>query len=279
MLGDCSNIPYEINGTNVDISIYDDNVVRITNRIRDSEFKITYSWYVESEDGRDIINWSESPCMEYSFNNEEKEFVIISFVRFVKDNFDERISGRVAKIYSSRKKVVVKKLNYERQSAHNTVCIPFTKIDAYDFCVPGTKYYQICYDGISFDFQINYKNDTKNAVVLGTGAITATRNELPLYSRGTWADDFNCTSIYFFDPSLYLYNDESKSQLDIPLVYGYGTKNRWFLEDIAYILSMILTKMNIEIKNTIFFGSSGGGQWLLCWRPCYMEKHVLLIHN
>jgi len=112
--------------------------------------------------------------------------------------------------------------------------------------------YEIIYKDIQFDFLINMNNNSKKAVIFGTGAVERTKYKLPVFSRHSWKDDFEYTTIWYSDPTLLLNNN-------VRVCWGYGTNSHWYLESIAYIISIILKKIGIDKNNILFFGSSGGG--------------------
>ncbi|MEB9981050.1 glycosyltransferase family A protein, partial [Bacillus cereus] len=57
--------------------------------------------------------------------------------------------------------------------------------------------------------------------------------------------------IYYNDPTLY--------HGEISLGWGQGELDRFYLQDIANILKLLLIKLQVDSKNVLFYGSSGGG--------------------
>lgn len=113
--------------------------------------------------------------------------------------------------------------------------------------------YEIMWDEVKFEILINYRPDSIYSTVFGTGAINnEKRSILPIFSRATWMGEFSFTGIWYFDPTVYI--DET-----INLAWYYGTNKRWFLKDISHLLTLILNNIGINISNTLFCGSSGGG--------------------
>ncbi|MDD3164310.1 MAG: heparinase II/III family protein [Oscillospiraceae bacterium] len=111
--------------------------------------------------------------------------------------------------------------------------------------------YEVQWEGVGFEFLINWKPNLDQAVVFGTGALGTARDTWPIFSRASWMEDLPGSGIWYFDPSVYLG--------DVALCWGYGTNDRWYLENIAYLLHVILEKLSISMERTLFCGSSGGG--------------------
>ncbi len=114
----------------------------------------------------------------------------------------------------------------------------------------------ILWNGVHFEFFLNAKPGNDRAVVLGTGTVKDLSN-LPMFNRASWAPYISATVIGYSDPTLYLGED-------CHLGWGYGTKDRWYLKDIAYLLRKLLKKLDIKPEDTLFYGSSGGGFMSLC---------------
>lgn len=131
------------------------------------------------------------------------------------------------------------------------VCaLRYEEVAQRDFRVPEKIIYDILWNGVHFELFINYKPESRQAVIFGTGDIGSKANR-PSFDRISWADEVPGTAIYYFDPTIYL--GEST------LGWGYGTNDRWYLADIAALLKKILEKLNIPVSNTLFYGSSAGG--------------------
>lgn len=132
--------------------------------------------------------------------------------------------------------------------------ISYEDLDTASFCSDSGMIYDILLDGVHFEFFIHNKPDCPNAVIFGTGDIG--KHAKPHFDRISWASEIPGTAIYYFDPTLYL--GEST------LGWGYGTNDRWYLEQIAVLLGRILEKLDIPISNTLFYGSSAGGYMSMC---------------
>lgn len=125
-------------------------------------------------------------------------------------------------------------------------------IEHEDFKPQVPTVYKIFWDGLEFDFLINYRENCRKAVIFGTGAVGKNISEYPVFSRSTWLDEIPYIGIWYFDASLYMYKD-------VNLAWGYGAQERWVLENTAFLLNKILSKQSVLYDDTLFFGSSGGG--------------------
>ncbi|WP_062320337.1 hypothetical protein [Halolactibacillus sp. JCM 19043] len=104
---------------------------------------------------------------------------------------------------------------------------------------------------IPFEFLINPNPVNKRAIIFGSGAYNPQKLSPPIFNRYSWKDEFNCTTIYYNDPTLYLEK--------VNLGWGYGTENHHYLKTISEILKILLNKLEITQSETLFYGSSGGG--------------------
>jgi peptidoglycan/xylan/chitin deacetylase (PgdA/CDA1 family) len=145
--------------------------------------------------------------------------------------------------------------------------IPYECLDQEDFRLEGPTIYEILWDGVKFELLINYKPDSSQAVVCGTGDVVNAK-QLPTFSRATWADEMPGSGIWYFDPSVYL--GEAK------LCWGYGTNDRWYLENIACLVKRILDKWGVTMENALFFGSSAGGYMSIALATLLRGKATVL---
>lgn len=119
-----------------------------------------------------------------------------------------------------------------------------------NFKVSDPTIFEIMRDNVKFEFLISYKTGSE-AIILGTGNAHREKYPLPIFVRHSWTKDFKQTSIFYADPTLYY--------SDLSLTWYYGTNKRWYLEEIADIVKLILDSLNINVNDTLCFGSSGGG--------------------
>lgn len=108
-------------------------------------------------------------------------------------------------------------------------------------------------NGIKYEFLLNLKEYSDTILVLAPPAIEGTQLKKfcsrPYFSRQSW--DFNESTIYFEDPTRYVYSLKSG--------WGIGTPNEWFLDNIKNIILKIVHFFEISDEKLIFFGSSSGG--------------------
>jgi len=128
--------------------------------------------------------------------------------------------------------------------------IPFSQLAEINLRNIAPTIFAIELEGETFEFLINHRSESKTAVIFGTGGIKlGTPN--PNFHRHMWKNELPCTGIWYADPTIY--------DTELSLGWGYGRNDRWYLQDIAFLLRIILTKLNINERDTLFFGSSGGG--------------------
>lgn len=154
------------------------------------------------------------------------------------------ITKQYTNIVSFQKKWVSQGKNYP------TKMLTYDQVDGEDFCSARGIIYDILWNGVHFEFFIDHKPNCQQAVILGTGDVGGVKCK-PYFSRISWSKELPGTAIYYSDPTVYL--GEST------LGWGYGTNDRWYLEEIAVLLKKILDKLNIPTSNTLFQGSSAGG--------------------
>ena len=201
----------------------------------------TYACYLINPQTRAIIQrqmYQAQP--EFRFSVSAGTYVVKVFISY--KTSEEQEAVRFSKLSQP--------VEAKSKLAFPTVAVDYKDLEQLDLCRKGTTLYKIAWNGVTFDFAIHYDKAAKSAVVLGTGAIRV-RTNLPAFNRISWAGDMPGCAIYYFDPTLY--------SNDIALCWCYGTNKRWYLENIAVILYKLLEKLNIARKDTLFFGSSGGG--------------------
>lgn len=253
------------------------------NNFRTEDKDIYYAWYVNEiteTDERTIVKqlYKSDNSFTYTVNNKKNKYKLIAFIENRKTNM------RIAKTIMEFKllddgaiKVLRKHIrDFSYENVHR-VKLDYKEIDSYNFCIDEPVIYSIFWEGIHFDFLINYIEGCENSIIFGTGAITKEILPYPFFSRAMWLNDIQCTGIWYFDPSLYMYED-------LRLVWGYGEEKRWVLENIAFLLHKLVAKLNLDIKNSVFMGSSGGGTMSILLATMLRGKAVainpqLLIEN
>jgi len=130
--------------------------------------------------------------------------------------------------------------------------LSFNEFLNYEFEDNTVYDYEIIYKNVPFSFLINIKKTSNQVVAFGTGDINREKNKLPVYNRHSWKDEFDCTTIFYSDPTLLL-NDK------VGLCWCYGVNEHWYLESIAFLILEIIKKVGSEVNDSVFFGSSAGG--------------------
>lgn len=108
-------------------------------------------------------------------------------------------------------------------------------------------------NNVKYEFLINLVENSDFLLSVGSGAFnknTKHDRNRPWFNRWSWG--FKDSRIFYNDPTLYLAQD----------IYGpwcVGTKEEWYLENIAKIIEAISKKIGIPNDHMIFFGSSSGG--------------------
>ncbi|WP_291652677.1 hypothetical protein [Clostridium sp.] len=95
-------------------------------------------------------------------------------------------------------------------------------------------------NGVKFEFLIKRRIYSNNLLIFGSGAYDINKLNPPIFHRYSWKNEFDENIIYYNDPTLYL--------TDITLGWGYGTKEKHYLEIIHKILEQLINIMSIEKK-------------------------------
>ena len=128
--------------------------------------------------------------------------------------------------------------------------------DLYDLNFPLNQLFELKVDfnNIIYEFLINIKSHSDKLIVLGSGTLHESKlieyENKPYYNRWSW--DFNESFICYNDPSRYLSNK-------IQGLWGVGTEEEYYLENIKNIILKIASKLNVYNENILFYGSSMGG--------------------
>ena len=113
---------------------------------------------------------------------------------------------------------------------------------------------QVNYNNVKYEFLIRFSSSNKNLICMGSGAYSPKEKiSLPIFRRHSWQSEFEESVIYYNDPTLYQYDP------NILLGWGVGKNDEWYLLVITDIIRILAIKNDIEPKNILFFGSSGGG--------------------
>jgi len=135
------------------------------------------------------------------------------------------------------------------------VTIPYSQLGGFRYSSNEPFILTVEWDGVKFDFLIRIRERSSHLLILGSGAGTMDNEKrvpTPYFQRHSWINDFEDSVIYYNDPTLY-FSDK------LLLGWGQGTKDRFYLKDIAAILEKLIEKTQIQKNKVIFYGSSGGG--------------------
>ncbi|WP_220129301.1 glycosyl transferase family 2 [[Anoxybacillus] calidus] len=136
---------------------------------------------------------------------------------------------------------------------YQNITIKYDQLDTLRLPVTEPFVLTVEWDGVKYEFLIRIKENSPHLLVFGAGGINPVGPRVgpPYFQRHSWMNDFEDSVIYYNDPTLYLG--------DILAGWGQGTKDRFYLKDIATILTKLIQKIQINPKNVLFYGSSGGG--------------------
>lgn len=129
------------------------------------------------------------------------------------------------------------------------------------------------WNGVKYEFLIRINPNSSHLVVMGSGAMNFNEKRIdpPYFQRHSWIKDMDDSLIFYNDPTLYLNNK-------LLVGWGQGTKDRFYLIEIAAILKLIMAKAKIPQKNVIFYGSSAGGFMSLILAG-YVRESIALVNS
>ena len=137
-----------------------------------------------------------------------------------------------------------------------TKSLTYEQLEGERFLSPNGMIYDILWNGVHYEFYIFNRPNSSSAVIFGSGALRPA--QLPHFNRISWSTSIQETTIFYSDPTLYRFDPSGQSE-EFVAGWGYGTNDRWYLEEIAVLLTKILDRLNIPTSNTLFYGSSAGG--------------------
>jgi glycosyltransferase involved in cell wall biosynthesis len=146
---------------------------------------------------------------------------------------------------------------FEQNSKMKKLPYPVEKIDYYDlenYKVKENTIYilEVKKDNVKYEYLINRKTDNDKLIVFNNGAIAGDSNiKFPIFQRHSWASILKTSSVFCMDPTLYIN--------DLAVGWGVGKNDNYYLENSSLILKEIIKKMNIELKDTVIYGTSAGG--------------------
>lgn len=107
-------------------------------------------------------------------------------------------------------------------------------------------------DGLEYDFLWYPNPGYKKLFIFFSGDILREKNAPPVYQRWSWATHFPGNCLFFSDPSLKLSNK-------LGLSWYSGSEDADPMPNIACIVNKICSYLEIDEKDIVTYGSSGGG--------------------
>lgn len=133
---------------------------------------------------------------------------------------------------------------------------PVEKIDYYDlenYVVKENLLYilEVKKDNVKYEYLMNRKTENNKLIVFNNGAIAGGNVKVPVFQRHSWANILKTSSIFCMDPTLYIN--------DLSVGWGIGKNENYYLENSSLILKTLISKMNIQLEDTVIYGTSAGG--------------------
>lgn len=107
-------------------------------------------------------------------------------------------------------------------------------------------------DNVPYEYLINRKSNSDKLIVFNNGAIAGGNVNVPVFQRHSWANQIKTSSVFCMDPTIYI--DDY-----LQIGWGVGKNENYYLENSSLILKTIIEKMNINLDNTVIYGTSAGG--------------------
>lgn len=183
--------------------------------------------------------------MEQADNCKEKQHFDIENEFDIQTELETTIQVIDDTIDKAEGKTKMKKLPY-----------PVEKIDYYDlenYKVKENFLYilEVKKDNVRYEYLINRKTDNDKLIIFNNGAIAGANVKVPVFQRHSWANMLKTSSVFCMDPTLYVN--------DLSVGWGVGKNEDYYLENSSLILKTIIEKMNIDLEDTVIYGTSAGG--------------------
>ena len=149
--------------------------------------------------------------------------------------------------------------------------IQYDQLDTFQFTSNDPFVLIVEWAGVKFEYLIRIKKNSPHLLIMGSGAMNFNEKKIkpPFFQRHSWINSLTDSVIYYNDPTLYLGDH---------LLVGSGTKDRYYLKDIATILEKLIEKINIPHKNVLFYGSSAGG-FMSFILAGYVKESIALVNS
>lgn len=123
-----------------------------------------------------------------------------------------------------------------------------------DYCIEMDKMYvlRVIKDDVPYEYLIHRRSDNDKLIVFNNGAVAQGNVTVPVFQRHSWAELLKTSAVFCMDPTLYL-----NGYLQVG--WGMGKNENYYLENSSLLLKKIIAKMQIDLKNTVIFGTSAGG--------------------
>lgn len=126
------------------------------------------------------------------------------------------------------------------------------ELDSYQIQPDCLYILRVMKDNVPYEYLINHRKDNDKLIVFNNGAVAEGNVLVPVFQRHSWANMLKTSSVFCMDPTLYL-----NSFLQIG--WGIGKNENYYLENSSLILKKIISKMGIQLENTVIYGTSAGG--------------------
>jgi hypothetical protein len=218
-----------------------------------------------------IINYNERELanvilryIQHSCNNKEENHFNVENEFSVQTELENTMKVIDDTIQKGEKKLEIKKLPY-----------PVEKVDYYDlenYKLKENLLYilEVRKDNAKYEYLINRKLENDKLIVFNNGAISGGNVKFPVFQRHSWANMLKTSSIFCMDPTLYENN--------LSVGWGIGKNEEYYLENSSLILKLIIKKMNIQLKNTVIYGTSAGG-FMSIIMGIYLKGAIVVADN
>lgn len=129
---------------------------------------------------------------------------------------------------------------------------------------------EILKDNVKYEYLINRKLDNNKLIVFNNGAIAGGKVKYPIFQRHSWSNDLKTSSIFCMDPTMYIN--------DLSVGWGIGKNDNYYLENSSLILKQIIEKMNINLNDTVIYGTSAGG-YMSIIMGIYLKGSIVVADN
>lgn len=174
----------------------------------------------------------------------------------------ELIDGAIARREGGAK---LKKLPYPEITIHDY------ELDTFEIQREKTFILRVMQKGVPYEYLIRRRNGNDKLIVFHNGAVPEGNVRYPVFQRHSWAEILKTSSVFCMDPTLYLNSF-------LQLGWGVGKNENYYLENSSKILERIIRRMKIRLKDTVIYGTSGGG-YLSAITGIYLRGATVVADN